>query len=143
VRRKSLAQMFLKCSHSLMGQVRTIRRVAATARARDMRRRDTEAETRLWNALRANRLGGWKWKRQVPFGPYFLDFLCRDAGLVVEVDGGQHAEQVAYDERRTAFLRRSGLRVVRFWNSEVLTNRDGVCPTILEACGGERPGFEA
>ena len=111
------------------------------ARARKLRREDTDAEARLWNALRAHRLGGWKWKRQVPWGLYFLDFPCRDAGLVVEVDGGQHADEVLYDERRTRFIERSGLRVLRFWNSSVLTNRDGVCLTILEACGGDRPGW--
>jgi very-short-patch-repair endonuclease len=103
-----------------------------------MRRNDTDAEARLWTALRAQRLGGWTWKRQVTFGPFILDFLCRDARLVVEVDGGQHAERLAYDERRTACLERSGLRVLRFWNSAVLTNREGVCDSILEACGGER-----
>ena len=122
-----------------MGVVRTLKRAATVARARDLRRNDTLAEARLWNALRAHRLGGWKWKRQVPWGPYFLDFLCRDAGLVVEVDGGQHADQVAYDARRTAYLERSGLKVLRFWNTEVLTNRHGVCLTILAACGGEAP----
>jgi very-short-patch-repair endonuclease len=121
-----------------MGEVRTIRRAVAVARAREFRRRDTDAEARLWNALRAHRLGGWKWKRQVPWGPYFLDFLCVEAALVVEADGGQHADQVAYDRRRTAYLARSGLRVLRFWNTDILTNRDGVCLTILDACGGER-----
>jgi very-short-patch-repair endonuclease len=115
---------------------------ATVARARELRREDTVAEARLWNALRAHRLGGWKWKRQVPWGPYFLDFLCRDAGLVVEVDGGQHSEALTYDARRTHFIERSGLRVLRFWNFDVLTNRDGVCLTILEACGGERAGWE-
>ena len=115
---------------------------ATVARARELRREDTPAEARLWNALRAHRLGGWKWKRQVPWGPYFLDFLCRDAALVVEVDGGQHSEQVDYDERRTAFIQRSGLKVLRFWNHEVLANRDGVCLAILDACGGERPDFD-
>jgi very-short-patch-repair endonuclease len=122
-----------------MGDVRTVKRAAALTRARELRRRDTEAEARLWSALRAHRLGGWKWKRQVPWGPYFLDFLCVDAGLVVEADGGQHTDQAAYDRRRTAYLERSGLRVLRFWNSDILTNRDGVCLAILEACGGERP----
>ena len=117
-----------------MRQIRTLR----VERARELRREDTRAEARLWNALRARRLGGWKWKRQVPSGPYFLDFLCIEAALVVEVDGGQHADQIAYDQRRTAHIERSGLRVLRFWNGEVLTNRDGVCLTILNACGGGR-----
>ncbi|MFL5297093.1 MAG: endonuclease domain-containing protein [Phenylobacterium sp.] len=120
-----------------MGTVRTVKRAAAVSRAREFRRDDTEAEARLWNALRARRLGGWKWKRQVPWGPYFVDFLCREALLAVEVDGGQHADRIAYDERRTAYLARAGFRVLRFWNSDVLTNRDGVCLTILDACGGE------
>jgi len=121
-----------------MGKVRIIEHGAVVARARELRRDRTDAEARLWNALRARRLGGWTWRRQAPWGPYFLDFLCRDARLVVEVDGGQHADQVAYDGRRTAYIARAGLRVLRFWNSDVLTNRDGVCLTILEACGGER-----
>lgn len=110
-----------------------------TTRARELRRDDTRAESHLWSSLRARRLGGWYWKRQVPFGPYYLDFLCREAALVVELDGGQHSEQIAYDARRTAFLERSGLRVIRFWNAFVLSNRDDVCRTILDACGGEKP----
>lgn len=110
----------------------------ATARARSLRRSQTDAEAKLWAALRATKLGGWKWKRQVPWGPYFLDFLCQEARLVVELDGGQHTDQAAYDARRTAFLERSGLRVLRFWNTEVMSNRDGVCVTILLACGGTR-----
>jgi very-short-patch-repair endonuclease len=122
-----------------MGEVLKSAGVRTLYRARRLRRETTHAEARLWNALRARRLGGWKWRRQVPFGPYFLDFLCVEAGLVVEVDGGQHADQVAYDARRTAYLERLGLRVIRFWNSAVLTNRDGVCATILDACGGEHP----
>jgi very-short-patch-repair endonuclease len=122
-----------------MATVRTLRRAATIERARDLRHRDTHAEARLWNVLRAGRLGGWKWKRQVPFGPFFLDFLCVEASLVVELDGGQHADQVAYDVRRTAYLVARGLHVLRFWNSAVLTNRDGVCLSILEACGGNRP----
>jgi very-short-patch-repair endonuclease len=121
-----------------MAKVRTLRRVAATSRARAFRREDTRAEAHLWNALRAHRLGGWKWKRQLPFGPYFLDFACADAQLVVEVDGPSHLDQGGYDARRTAYLERAGWRVIRFWNSAVLTNRAGVCLAILEACGGER-----
>jgi very-short-patch-repair endonuclease len=125
-----------------MARVRTIRDQTLRDRARRMRAEDTDAEARLWGALRAHRLGGWKWRRQAPKGPYIIDFLCDQAGLVVEVDGGQHAEQRAYDARRTAYLRRCGLRVLRFWNSEVLTNRHGVCLTILDALGGDRAGWD-
>jgi adenine-specific DNA-methyltransferase len=101
-----------------------------------LRHDDTEAEARLWESLRDRRLGGWKWRRQVPRGPFIVDFYCAEAKLVVELDGGQHADQVEYDERRTAYLASTGLRVLRFWNSDVLTNRDGVCLTILDACEG-------
>ncbi len=121
-----------------MTKVRTLHRVATIQRARDLRRNDTDAEARLWNVLRARRLGGWRWKRQAPWGPYFLDFLSVEARLVVEVDGWQHVEQVDYDERRTRYIERSGLRVLRFWNHDVLTNCDGVCVSILNACDGER-----
>ena len=93
-----------------MGRIKTLRQHVALQRARDLRRQDTDAEARLWNALRAGRLEGLKWKRQVPLGPYLLHFLCREAGLVVEVDGGHHADQAAYDDRRTAFIERAGLR---------------------------------
>lgn len=96
----------------------------------------------LWSALRARRLGGWRWRRQAAFGPYILDFLCREAALVVELDGGQHADQLAYDARRTAWLERRGLTVIRFWNSAVLESREDVCDAILEACGGDHPNFE-
>jgi very-short-patch-repair endonuclease len=116
-----------------MGQIKSLRRNLILHRARTMRRHDTDAEACLWSALRSGRLEGMTWKRQIPFGPYILDFLCRDARLVVEVDGSQHADQIAYDARRTAHLERAGLRVLRFWNSDVLTNRDGVCLSILQA----------
>ncbi|MFC3077139.1 endonuclease domain-containing protein [Phenylobacterium terrae] len=118
----------------VVGRIRTINEDPLLARANAMRRDDTDAEAKLWGALRARRLGGWKWRRQVPKGPYIVDFICNDAGLVVEVDGGQHDEQVAYDARRTAFLGDLGLRVLRFWNRDVSENLDGVCLTILEAC---------
>lgn len=104
-----------------------------------MRREATPAEKRLWVSLRSCRLGGWKWRRQVPKGPYIVDFLCAEASLIVELDGGHHAEQVSYDERRTAYLATVGFRVIRFWNIAVLENRDGVCRMILDACGGEHP----
>jgi very-short-patch-repair endonuclease len=119
-----------------MGIVRNQRQMLLRSRARDLRGRDTRAEARLWNSLRDRRLEGWKWRRQVPIGPYIVDFLCLETNLVVELDGGQHAEQVAYDARRTAYLEKQQLRVLRFWNSQVLENCHGVCLTILDACGG-------
>jgi very-short-patch-repair endonuclease len=90
-------------------------------------------ERRLWNRLRARRLGGWKWRRQAPRGPYIVDFLCGEAGLVVELDGGQHADATTYDDRRTAYLEAQSLAVFRFWNVEIIENLDGVCETILVA----------
>ena len=122
-----------------MAKVRTLRDNTQRDRARTLRRENTLAEARLWNALRAHGLGGWKWRRQVPRGSYIVDFLCVDAGLVVELDGGHHPEQEDYDARRTACLEALGLRVIRFWNHEVLGDRDAVCTAILQACGGERP----
>ena len=109
-------------------------------RARRLRREHTSAEARLWNALRARRLGGWKWYRQVPKPPYIVDFLCPAAGLVVELDGGQHSDRHTYDHSRTLHLGGLGLRVVRFWNFEVHESRDDVCRVILQACGGEYGG---
>ena len=114
-------------------------RSALTGRARTLRADQTDVERLLWGKLRDRRLCGWKWKRQVPRDPYIVDFLCADAALVVELDGGQHTENVAYDARRTADLRDMGLTVIRFWNDEVKENLDGVCDTILAACGGEAP----
>ena len=119
-----------------MGRVRALRDPTSVERARALRTEDTEAEARLWASLRDRRLGGWRWKRQVPQGSYIVDFYCAAARLVVEIDGGQHAEQLDYDERRTAYLNAKGLRVLRFWNHQVLTSREGVCLTILNACEG-------
>jgi very-short-patch-repair endonuclease len=124
-----------------MATFKTLKDTTLRDRARSMRRDDTDAEAKLWNALRARGLGGWRWRRQVPKGPFIVDFLCVEASLVVELDGGQHADQVEYDARRTVYLEGLGLRVIRFWNSAVLENRDGVCLTILDACGGEHPSM--
>ena len=108
-------------------------------RARSLRVDQTRAEAKLWRALSNRQLGGWKWRRQVPRGRYIVDFYCPEAGLVVELDGGQHASQAAYDARRTEDLEESGLKVLRIWNNEVLENLRGVCEAILAACGGEHP----
>jgi very-short-patch-repair endonuclease len=103
-------------------------------RARRLRRDQTEAEAKLWEALRASRLDGWKWRRQAPVGPFIVDFLCLEAAQVVELDGGIHAERAHLDARREAYLRARGLQVLRFWNREVLADFDRVCWTILSAC---------
>lgn len=107
-----------------------------TALARTLRRRETNAEERLWRELRGRRLGGWKFKRQVPCGRYILDFYCADAGLVIEVDGFQHLEETAaYDTERTKFLKSEGLRVLRLTNADVVDNLDGSLEEIFLALG--------
>ncbi len=83
-------------------------------RARRLRRDQTPAEARLWEALRDSRMEGWKWRRQVPVGPFIVDFLCLEAAMVVEVDGRIHVERADLDARRDAFLAKRGLQVLRF-----------------------------
>jgi very-short-patch-repair endonuclease len=102
------------------------------SRARELRKNATEAEKRMWRALREN-FPGAKFRRQVPIGPYFADFFSFAAKLVIEVDGEQHGEAQDYDARRTAFLESQGLRVIRFWNNDVLSNMEGVVATIAES----------
>jgi very-short-patch-repair endonuclease len=107
------------------------------ARARILRREMTEAERLLWYALRNRQFGEMKFRRQVPFAPYIVDFCCFEKRLVVEVDGGQHGEEDArrYDAIRTARLERDGFRVLRFWNQDVLDHRsrEGVFEGIAAA----------
>jgi very-short-patch-repair endonuclease len=106
-------------------------------RARSLRQNQTEAEKRLWGYLRDRRLQGHKFNRQVPIGSFIVDFLCHDAKLIIEVDGATHgdAHEVAYDEKRTAFLNERGYRVIRCFNSDVFENLTGVLDTILIALG--------
>jgi very-short-patch-repair endonuclease len=101
------------------------------SRARDLRRNATEAEKRLWSGLR-QACPGAKFRRQVPIGPYFADFYSFGMRLVVEVDGGQHADTQDYDTARTRFLEQQGLRVIRYWNTDVLANLDGVLADIVQ-----------
>ena len=96
-----------------------------------MRGAPTDAELRLWRLLRDRRLSGFKFRRQVPVGPYIVDFLCVGAKLIVEADGSQHAESLR-DKARDAYLASQGWKVLRFWNNEVLQNREGVLETIFE-----------
>ncbi len=98
------------------------------ARARGLRRTTTLWETMLWAQLRGRRFLGLKFRRQVPIGPYIVDFLCYEKRLVVEVDGGQHSrnEAVGADNVRTDYLKNHGYAVVRFWNNDIDENLDGV-----------------
>ena len=107
----------------------------ASNRARSLRKNDTEAERRLWEELRGSRLNGIKFVRQLPIGPYFADFACRSAKLIVEVDGVTHgdAHEVAHDEKRTLFLSEQGWVVHRVWNHDVFKERNAVCDGILMA----------
>ena len=90
------------------------------ARARTLRRRSSDAECVLWRHLRSHRLMGYKFRRQAVIEPYIVDFVCLEARLIIEADGGQHSSQVAYDVKRTARLEAMGYRVMRFWNHEIL-----------------------
>lgn len=103
--------------------------IGTVPRARSLRRNATEAEKRLWRALR-EAFPTARFRRQVPIGPYFADFLSVAASLIVEVDSGQHAEAAEYDASRTRFLETQGYRVQRFWNNDVLANTDGVIAQI-------------
>jgi len=99
---------------------------------RKLRRQPTEAEERLWYHLRARRLGGFKFRRQHPLLRHAGDFCCEEARLIVEVDGGQHAESEC-DLVRTASIEAAGYQLIRFWNHEVLAETDAVLEAILEA----------
>ena len=106
-----------------------------TVRARSLRKVENDAEAALWSELRARRLAGHKFVRQLPIGPYFADFACREALLVVEVDGSQHADS-EYDAKRNAFMNANGWSVVRFWNADVLRERAAMLDTLIAILDG-------
>jgi len=111
----------------------------AHARARTLRQNMTEAERRIWQILRLNRMKGCKFRRQVPIGPYIADFVCHEARLIVEIDGGQHDPLSAREAERNEFLQSEGYRILRFWNNKVLANLDGVHQTIASELGRITP----
>jgi len=102
----------------------------ASVNARGLRQNRTDAEPDLWQRLRRKQLDGLRFRRQVPLGPYIVDFLCAKQRLIIEVDGGQHAG-ANVDRTRTAWLEGRGFRILRFWNNDVLRNLDGVIEGIL------------
>jgi very-short-patch-repair endonuclease len=100
-------------------------------RSRALRRDSTDAEKRLWSILQNRKLGGWKFRRQVAIGSFIVDFCCIGARLIVELDGEQRADaQKRYDDGRTRKLEARGFRVLRFWNSEVSQDSEGVAQEI-------------
>ena len=109
-------------------------RTGASLTARELRQNSTHAEKLLWRALR-ERLPQFKWRRQMPVGPYFADFACFSGRLIIELDGGQHCSGAsqAYDAARTRFLEGEGYRVIRFWNNELIDNFDGVLANIASS----------
>ncbi|HET7576211.1 MAG TPA: DUF559 domain-containing protein [Sphingomicrobium sp.] len=110
------------------------RHVETRNRAKELRKRLTEPERRLWYRLRANRLGV-KFQKQAVLAPYIVDFVSRSNRLVIEVDGDTHAGQEAYDAARTKVLEARGYSVLRFTNADVMTNLDEVLNAILIALG--------
>lgn len=109
--------------------------ISLVARARTLRRDQTELEKSLWSLLRDRRLAAYKFKRQHPIPPYIVDFVCLDRRVIVELDGGQHAAQEEYDSKRDAFLTAQGYRILRFWNNELSENPEGVLSRLIETLG--------
>ena len=95
-------------------------------KARLLRQNSTDAEQHLWKILRNRQFHNLKFRRQYPIKPYIVDFVCLEEKLVLEIDGGQHADQIDYDRVRSRILKSKGFQVVRFWNNEVLENIEGV-----------------
>ncbi len=96
------------------------------SKARELRKNPTEGEQALWKHLRMRQLGGYKFRRQQPIGQYIVDFVSFEGRVVIELDGGQHSQQMDYDSKGTAWLEAQGYRVLRFWNNQVLQEIEAV-----------------
>ncbi|MBX9841401.1 MAG: DUF559 domain-containing protein [Xanthobacteraceae bacterium] len=112
--------------------------VIKTNRARRLRQNSTDAELRIWYRLRSRSIEGRKFVRQESIGPYVVDFVCREARVIVELDGGQHADSET-DRIRDRWLTDHNYRVLRFWNHDVMKNMDGVLEVIAAAVRAESP----
>ena len=125
------------CNTSIAVAARNEISAITKSRARELRRRQTPAETRLWAALRAHRFQELHVRRQHTIGHYIADFYVSTAKLVIEVDGHLHSEpkQIEHDQHRTAFFEANGLRVIRFSNDDVIQRLEGVLLEIERACG--------
>ena len=111
----------------------------AHERARILRRDMTEAEIAVWRMLRSRQTEGFRFRRQVPIGRFIADFVCHEARLIVEIDGGQHDSSSEPEASRTRFLECQGYRVLRFWNNEVLDNPEGTRAVIAEILHQDHP----
>jgi very-short-patch-repair endonuclease len=98
--------------------------------ARSLRKNQTDAERLLWQKLRNRQLLNMKFRRQFPIEPYIADFVCLELKLIIELDGSQHFDQIAYDKERTDFLKERGFEVCRFWNNDIFKNTEGVMESI-------------
>ena len=107
--------------------------------AKQLRRESTYPERKLWGVLRGRQLGGLKFRRQHPVGPYLVDYYCHEHQLVIELDGDSHSERADYDRQRQAFLEESGYRVLRIANDDVLHDDEAVAILILQVCGKPIP----
>ncbi|MBZ9798101.1 endonuclease domain-containing protein [Mesorhizobium sp. ES1-4] len=116
-------------------RARSRRKTGTTHRARKLRQAGNQAEALLWLELKARKLGGYRFTRQLSIGPFFADFACREKWLVIEVDGQQHAHS-PYGRRRDDFMRAQGYSILRVWSHDVLKHRTSVCETILAALDG-------
>jgi len=105
----------------------------ASERARNLRKSQTNAEKRLWSHLRRKQIHGRRFRRQVPIGPFIVDFFCPKLKLIIEADGGQHAFTQSKDQKRTEWLESRGYTVLRFWNNEIIENIEEVVAKISRA----------
>ena len=108
-------------------------------RARALRKNMTDAERHLWSRLRRRQINGFRFRRQFPSGPHVVDFVCLEARLIVELDGGQHAENVERDQRRDEWLHAQNFKVMRFWNDQALQETDAVLEAIMCAFNNAPP----
>ncbi len=106
--------------------------MSITSNARQLRRGATDAERVLWRYIRRKQLGGYRFRRQHPIGEFIVDFFCFEKGLVIELDGGHHAEHEDYDLNRTRCLESQGYQVLRFWNNQVMGEIEAVKQVILD-----------
>lgn len=113
--------------------------INSTQRAKGLRKSQTDAESLLWQYLRNRQIVDAKFRRQYVMGKYIVDFVCLECGLIVEIDGGRHADRVDYDERHTAYLEQEDFRVMCFWNNEVLRETEAVLEVIKNALIDNNP----